>query len=198
MRGLVTTATGTIGLLVALALPASAAADSPPNRDMHISGRVLTLDTADRVRVLLSCAPDAKHARCRGKLLIIGDQGSVKGVTLGTRKYNVPRGQPQNAYVQISERGLQALSGRDHLNVIAQTKGDNQNRSRHLDMRPRPGATVLPGTRPIPERAGPQGATGPAGATGPQGPAGPQGDVGPPGPAGSAGTQGEIGPQGLT
>ena len=96
---------------------------------------MLTLDTADRVRVLLTCAPDAKQARCRGTLSILGDQGSVKGDTLGTRQYNIPRGRSQGAYVHISERGRRALSERDHLNVIARTRGDNQNRSRHLAMR---------------------------------------------------------------
>src|SRR4051812_27801532 len=102
MRGLARTATGTVGLVVSLALAAPAAADSPPDRDIHISGRVLTLDTADRVRVLLSCAPDAKRARCQGELAIIGDEGSVKGDRLGARAYNIPRGQPQYAYVEIS------------------------------------------------------------------------------------------------
>jgi len=45
LSGRVTTATGTIGLLVTRELSASAAAESTPNRDMHISGRVLTFDT---------------------------------------------------------------------------------------------------------------------------------------------------------
>ena len=57
----------------------SGASAQVSNRDIAISGAVLRLDGAGRVHVLLSCAPDAQLARCRGLLRIVAP--SVRSAT---------------------------------------------------------------------------------------------------------------------
>ena len=157
------------------------------NRDIAISGAVLRLDSAGRVHVLLSCAPDAHSARCRGLVRIVGAERPFREVELGARRYNIPRGTRQEAFVKINRDARRAVAARGGLSVSARTSGPEQNRRRALLISA--GISISDPGQPAPAVAGP---AGPQGETGPAGPQGAPGPAGADGAPGATGAQGEV------
>ena len=131
-----------------LAQPAGAAS----NRDISISGRMLRLDGAGRVPVMLGCAPDAHRARCRGVLHVVGAESPFRGDELGARRYNIPRGRGQRTFVKINRRARRAVASSGLLPVTARTTGYQQNRQRRLFISATASA-IEPG-QPLPSVAG--------------------------------------------